>query len=99
MGFPIIFNCLLTIPADQIDMTNLRKGQLFDVTKDGERLYPLNIPIELCDEQHHYLAKVAVRKLTLTKGQTSLQVQILKVFSDAEAQVYTDNYIKPDDIL
>jgi hypothetical protein len=95
MGYPIVFNCLLTVSKANIDLSTLQVGKHYTLEKSGERLYPLNIPIEICDEDHRYFGKVAVRKLTLEAGKTTLEIEALKIFNENEADVYTRNFIKP----
>lgn len=95
MGYPIIFNCLLTVSKTDLDMSTLKVGAHYLIEKKGERLYPLNIPIEICDEDHRYFGKVAVRTLTLKAGKTILDIEVLKVFNKNEADVYSSNFIKP----
>lgn len=95
MGYDITFNCLLSVPPEALDLAQLEVGKQYILTKGGERLYPLNIPIEICDSEHRYYGKVAVRTLTLESGKTQLTFEVLKVFSPEEAAVYTSNFIKP----
>lgn len=95
MGYHLEFNCLLVVPRELLNLKSIRVGETHVITKEKERLYPLNIPIEICDEDYCYYGKVAVRKLTLEAGKTSLEVEILKLFSPEEAEVYTNNFIKP----
>ena len=94
MGYQIKFNCLLTVSKTDLSLQDLVVGQRYNITKDGERLYPLNIPIEVCDDDHVYYGKVAVRKLTLEAEKTSLEFEVLKIFSPEEAKVYTNNFIE-----
>lgn len=92
MGWPVIINCLLKLP-EGFDVSNLHEGQTLKVSRNGERIFPINVPIEMCDAKHQFLAKIAVRKLTVTKGRTDLQVEVLKVFTPEEAAVLTANFI------
>jgi hypothetical protein len=95
MGYLLEFNCLLRVPGSQIDLRHIAVGQRYRIEKDKERLYPLNIPIEICDEDYRYYGKVVVRKLTLETGKTSLEIEVIKVFSADEAAIYTNNFIQP----
>lgn len=95
MGYHLEFNCLLVVPNSQLDLTTLEKDEHYQIVKDEERLYPLNIPIEICDENYKYYGKVAVRKLTIEKGKTTLEFDVLKIFSPEESEVYTKNFINP----
>ena len=93
MGFTLEHNCLLVLPDDQLSQINLEKGFPFSVIKEGERLYPINIPFEFCDKDYHYLGKVVVTKLTIEKGKTTLEGKILKIFNTEEAKIFSDNFI------
>lgn len=98
MGYHLEFNCLLRVASSDLDLHTIRPGDTYTITKDNNRLYPLNIPIEICDQAYHYYGKVAVRRLTLEAGRTILDIEVLKVFSDEEAAIYTTNFIKPSPI-
>lgn len=95
MGYHLEFNCLLVVPNHTLDLAALELGKLYHIVKEKERLYPLNIPIEICDDNYKYHGKVAVRKLTLERGKTSLDIEVLKIFDATESAVYTNNFIKP----
>ena len=96
MGFILEVNSLLVIPSNaDLNLGKIKIGEKYTVEKEGERLYPLNIPIEICNEKYIYYGKVAVRKLTLKKSKTVLEIEVLKVFSKKESQVFSNNFIKP----
>ena len=95
MGYNVEFNCLLKIPHDELDIRTLVVGQRYTLTKDGERLYPLNVPIEFCDEKYIYYGKAAVRRLTLEANKTVLEIEILKIFDTQERDIFTRNFIRP----
>jgi hypothetical protein len=97
MGYALEFNCLLVVPDDTFDRASLRVGSVFAVAKRGERLYPLNIAIEFCDASYRYIGKVAVRRLVLESGQTTVECEVLKLFSPQEAAVYTATFIPTED--
>ena len=94
MGYKVEFNTILSVPGDVLDVSSLEIGKIYEVTKDGERIFPLNIPIDLSDESYHFVAKVVVRKLTLEKGKTTLFIEVQKIFSAHEANVISSNFAK-----
>lgn len=96
MGYVLKFNCLLRLSPD-FDLSQLQQGAHFTYEATGERLFPLNIAIEVCDCNAQYIGKVAVRKLTLEKGKTTIECEMLKVFSAEEAKVYTNTFISMED--
>ena len=93
MGYQLEFNCLLRLPKS-FDTNILKLQNTLTIEKEDERLYPLNIPLEICDYDYNYLGKVSVTKLTLEKGKTTLDIKVLKIFSPQEAKIFTDNFIK-----
>lgn len=66
---------------------------MLEVKRDGGRIFPINVPIEMCDSEHQFLAKVAVRKLTVIKGCTEMHVEVLRVFTSEDTAVLTNNFI------
>jgi hypothetical protein len=95
MGYQVEFNCLLVVPHSTLDLDTLTAGATYTLVKEKERLYPLNMPIEICNEAYEYYGKIAVRKLTLEAGKTELVIEVLKIFTPDEKKVYTNNFIKP----
>ncbi len=94
MGYLLEINSLLRIPPNSINLSKIKVGDKFTIEKDGERLFPLNIPIEICDENYTYYGKVVIKKLTLENQKTILEIEVIKVFSKEEAQIFTKNFIK-----
>lgn len=87
-------NSLLKIPKQAFDLSKIKKGEKYGVIKTGERLYPINIPVDICDEKYVYYGKVVIRKLTLEKNKTHLEIEILKVYNKEESRIFTRNFIK-----
>ncbi len=94
MGYHLEINSLLKIPKQAFNLSKIKKGEKYGVEKKGERLYPLNIPVDICDGKYVYYGKVAVRKLTLEKNKTYLEIEILKVYNKEESRIFTKNFIK-----
>lgn len=94
MGYKLEINTILSIPPNQLNLTDLEVGKIYSITKSGERLFVLNIPIDLCNDSYNFLAKVAIRKLTLIRDKTILEFEVLKKFSATESKIITDNFTK-----
>lgn len=94
MGYKLEFNTILSVPEGQLDLANLAVGKTYEVTKSGERLFVLNIPIDLCGDDYQFIAKVVIRKLTLSRDKTELLVEVLKLFSPEESLVISKNFAK-----
>ena len=95
MGYHIELNSLLVVPSGTLELGCLEVGKSYHITKNQERLYPLNIPIYICDKDYNYFGKISVRKLTLQTDKMTLDFDLLKIYSPDEAAIYTANFIKP----
>jgi len=93
MGMPLTVNCLLVLPAE-FDTAQLRAGETYTIEKDGVRLFPIGVPLEVCTSRHQYLAKIKVTVLTLTPERTVISFIVLKLFSPEESRVYSDNFVR-----
>ncbi len=96
MGYQLELNSLLVLPDGSFNPDELKVGEQCSLSKEGERLYPLNIPVEFCDSSYKYIGKCKIIKLTLEKGKTRLEFEVLKLFTPDEAEVFTKNFIKPE---
>ncbi len=95
MGYNLEINSLLKVPEGALDLSQLATGSVYELSKEGQRLYPLNIPVELCDHSYRYLAKVKVTELCLSADKTNLKIEVIKVFSEEESEVFSRNFIAP----
>lgn len=94
MGYHIELNSLLVVPNKLLDLNSMKVGNGYTLPKDGERLYPLNIPLDICDEDYQYYGKIIIRKLILESSKTTVEFELLKIYSAEEAKIYTNNFIK-----
>lgn len=86
-------NALFRLPKD-FDTQNLKEGVEYQVTKSGSRFYPINNPVEICDSDYKYLGKVLISKLEITKDETKIFFSVVKIFSEEESKIFTQNFIK-----
>src|SRR6185503_8003475 len=99
MGYILEIDTVLKIPNSAgIDFSNIKKGDTFSFEKEGERFTPLHKPIETCDENYKYIGKVVIRKLIIEKNKTTYEIEILKVFSEEESKIFSENFIKKSEI-
>lgn len=94
MGYPLEINSLLVLPKE-FPFADLAEGKTFNVTKDGSRLFPIEIPLEFCNPDYRYLGKAKIIKITVKKESTELEFIVLKLFSENESEVFSSNFIKP----
>lgn len=81
MGYKIEFNWVLKLSLRQLpnDNQKLEEGHIYEFEKDEERIYPLNIPIELVNDNWEILAEVKVLELTIGYGKTKGKCMVLAV--------------------
>lgn len=84
-------NALLSLPENFNE--KLKVGNSYVIQKQDFRIMPFNIPMELSTHDHKYLAKVVVKELLINDNGTRVTFKVLKMFSPAEAKIYTKNFI------
>lgn len=85
-------NALLSLPENFSE--ELTVGNTYSIQKEDFRIMPFNIPMELSTHDHKYLGKVKVKELLINENGTKITFEVLKLFSETESQVFTDNFIK-----
>ena len=86
MGFEIKFNWVLQItPPEKLDIDSI--DSILDFSKTGNRVFPINTPIDLIDENREAIAKVRIVEFTNSDGKTTGKYQIIKVYSGIEKEI------------
>jgi hypothetical protein len=81
MGFPIEFNWALKLKPEQgLNESELYEGRIFEFSKEGYRIYPIDIPIDLINKDWEAVAKVVIREVTLKEGNTSGKYEVIEVY-------------------
>lgn len=80
MGMPCEINALLKLTTAQGYPGDLSAGQTFTATKSGYRIFVLDVPIQLVDEQWQAQADVIIRELTWRDGNTYLQGEVARLY-------------------
>ena len=81
MGYKIEFNWVLKLKPENGLPKKLEKGKIYNFKKPEERIYPLHIPIGLCDYKSpsQFLAKVEILEFRVSKNKTEGKFKILKI--------------------
>jgi hypothetical protein len=83
MGFEIKFNWALQITPPE----KLKTDATYDFSKTGNRVYPINTPIDLINENREAISKVKIIEFTNKDGKTIGKYQIIKVYSGTEKEI------------
>jgi hypothetical protein len=86
VGFKCEINYILRLRPEQgLDESKLAAGTIVDFKKSEHRIYPVDAPIDLANENWELIARVAVRSFTVGGGSTSGRAEVLLVY-DAETK-------------
>ncbi|MFA6424642.1 MAG: DUF2584 family protein [Phycisphaerae bacterium] len=90
MGFPVEFNWALKLKYEQgLDEQNLKEDIEYSFTKGECRCYPVNIPIDLINDNWEAIAKVIITEFTIRKSVTIGKYKTLKIYSQSERDFLT----------
>ena len=80
MGYKIEFNWVLKLKPEYGLPQKLEKGKVYNFKKPEERIYPLHIPIGLCNykDPNQFLAKVGIIEFKVSKNKTEGKFKILE---------------------
>lgn len=87
MGLSVIFNWVLQI--DPVD--KLEEKRAYEFQKAGNRVFPIETPIDLIDSDRNALAKVKVISFLNSSNATSGKFQVIKIYS-GEEKIVLSNY-------
>ncbi|MCA9383184.1 DUF2584 domain-containing protein [Candidatus Dojkabacteria bacterium] len=90
MGFQIKFNWVLQINAPSI----LEVRETYEFSKEGNRAFPLNAPIDLIDMDRNCLAKIKILEFTNEEGRTSGSFIVVKVYQGEEKKILTNYWLE-----
>lgn len=80
MGYKVEFNWQLKLKPQFGLPKDLKVGKVYSFKKPEERIYPIDIPIELWDYEHDYcLAKVKILEFKVAKNKTEGKFKIIKL--------------------
>lgn len=87
MGLSVKFNWVLQI--DPVD--KLEEKRAYEFQKAGNRVFPIETPIDLIDSDRNALAKVKVISFLNSSNATSGKFQVIKIYS-GEEKIVLSNY-------
>jgi len=90
MGFSVKFNWVLQFdPVDQLEMK-----QVYDFQKAGNRVFPIETPIDLIDTDRNALAKIKVVSFSNSISDTSGKFEVVKIYSGVEKTVLSNYWLE-----
>ena len=83
MGFSIKFNWVLQITPPK----NLELDRAYEFNKPGNRVFPIDTPIDLIDLERNAVAKIRVTSFTVNEDMTVGSFTVVKVYKGNEKKV------------
>jgi len=85
MGFKIKFNWVLQIDSPEIVELN----QQYSFCKRGNRVFPIDTPIDLIDNKRNAIAKIQIQSFKNETNKTSGSFRVIKVYEGSEKAMLT----------
>ncbi len=90
MGFQIKFNWALQIE----EPSDLKEGNVYDFAKDGNRVFPVETPIDLISPGREAIAKIVVLEFSNSKEETKGKFKVIKIYEGQEREILTNYWIE-----
>lgn len=81
MGMPCEINTILKLKPSQGFPEELELSARYQISKEGYRILPVDVPIFLVDENWVTHADVIINRLVWEKNQTIINFEIRKIYS------------------
>lgn len=102
MGYQTEFNWVLKLRNSQLkrleEVIQKERG-CFEFEKSGYRTYPMELPIDLVNENWEAIARVEIFELNQKENKTEGGYEVLKVYTGEEKRVLTNYYQEVAKIL
>lgn len=90
MGFSIKFNWVLQI----VPPVNIELNTSYEFSKTGNRVFPIDTPIDLIDTERNAVAKIVVELFTNHQNATSGTFKVVKVYKGNEKQILSNYWLE-----
>lgn len=91
MSFRCEINYILKLGRDPgLDEAALTVGKKFQFTKPEHRIYPVDAPIDLANQDWEIIARVAVRQFCVGGGCISGSVEVLSLYDSNTRRAITE---------
>lgn len=80
MGMLCIVNSILKLKPAQGYPAQLEHGKVYQAQKESYRIFPIDVPIPLVDENWVAYADAIITKLTWEQGVTRLEFKVARIY-------------------
>jgi hypothetical protein len=89
VGFRCEINYILKLGKGQGQTSSLEEGKTYDFEKDGSRIYPVDAPIDLANDEWTVVARIAVRKFCVSSDKTTGSFEVLSIYDTSTSTAIT----------
>lgn len=97
MGNPFLLQACLRLDANDIPQP-LEIGKKYRFSKNEHRLYQINIPMDLRDENWNAFGRCVITEYTLGNNKTAGTYVMVKIFDAEQAKQVTDTYVSDEEV-
>jgi len=100
MGFKTEFNWVLKLKPEQgLREEELELGKEYRFYKNEYRVYPLDIPIDLLNEDWEAVAKIIIIEVSNFEGKTTGKYKVIKIYSGQEKEILSKHFQENQELL
>ncbi len=100
MGFKTEFNWVLKLKPEQgLREQELQVGDEYRFYKNEYRVYPLDIPIDLVNDNWEAVGKVIITEVSNFEGKTTGKYKVIKIYSGNERGILSKNMQENQELL
>lgn len=92
MGSLLEFNWILKLSDKSI--ISLSIGTVYHFKKDGIRMYPIDVPIDLVNQNWEAIACCTISKIIITSNSTKGEYRVVEVYNDDKKAFLTEQWRK-----
>ncbi len=97
MGSPFLLQACLRLDTKDIPQS-LEIGKKYSFSKNGHRLYQINIPMDLRDKDWNAYGRCVVTEYTLGNNKTIGTYVMVKIFDEEQCRQVTGAYVSDEDV-
>lgn len=97
MGNPFLLQACLRLDAQDIPQP-LEIGKKYSFSKNGHRLYQINVPMDLRDQDWNAFGRCVITEYTLGNGKTSGMYVMVKIFDEEQRKQVTGTYVSDEEV-
>lgn len=97
MGNPFLLQACLRLNHEEIPRP-LVLGKEYHFSKEGHRLYQINVPMDLRTGDWKFLGRIIITEFTVGKNRTEGTFILVKEFSENEKETITKAYVSDEEV-